>query len=339
MTFLDTLLSMLSSELMQRALLIAGLVGVSAPVIGTYLVQRRLALLGDGIGHVALTGVAMGWLAGAAAGTASADALAVPGAVAAAIIGALLIEFVRDRGRTSADVALAMLFYGGIAGGVLLIGLAGGTAANLTGYLFGSISTVDSLDVWLSAGLAVFILGVGLGLRPALFALCYDEEFARASGLPVRALNILVAVTAALTVAISMRVVGVLLVSALMIVPVAVAQLIAPSFRATMGVAMVLGGIVCVVGLSITYFHALSPGATITVLAITLYAGVAVISPLLHRRRHLRRPDPQHLQPLSRVGAVRGYPADIRADGHARVASAGRGARSDAPRRNTSRSA
>ncbi len=284
MDFFDTLSSMLSSSLMQRALIIAVLVGVAAPVVGTYLVQRRLALLGDGIGHVALTGVAMGWLAGAAAGSASADALAVPGAVIASVAGALLIEFVRERGRTSADVALALLFYGGIAGGVLLIGLAGGTAANLTGYLFGSISTVDPDDVWLTAGLTALIFGVGLGLRPALFSLCYDEEFARASGLPARALNILVAVTTALTVAISMRVVGVLLVSALMIVPVAIAQLVTASFRTTMGLAMALGGTVCVIGLSITYYHPLSPGATITVLAIALYATLALIRPLMLRR-------------------------------------------------------
>ena len=285
MTFLETLAEMLTSPLMQRALAIAVLVGAAAPVIGTYLVQRRLALLGDGIGHVALTGVATGWLAGAAAGSASADAMAVPGAVVASITGALLIEFVRERGRTGADVALALLFYGGIAGGVLLIGLAGGTSANLTGYLFGSISTVNALDVWLTAGLAVLIFGVGLGLRPALFALCYDEEFARASGLPVRALNILVAVTAALTVAVSMRVVGVLLVSALMIVPVAVAQLLAGSFKLTMGLAMLIGAAVCVVGLSITYFRPLSPGATITVLGIVLYAAAAVFRPFAANRR------------------------------------------------------
>ncbi|WP_159803085.1 metal ABC transporter permease [Arthrobacter zhaoguopingii] len=285
MEFFDTLSTMLSSSLMQRALIIAVLVGVAAPVIGTYLVQRRLALLGDGIGHIALTGVAMGWLAGAAAGSASADALAVPGAVIASVAGALLIEFVRERGRTSADVALALLFYGGIAGGVLLIGLAGGTAANLTGYLFGSISTVDQADVWLTAGLTALIFGVGLGLRPVLFSLCYDEEFARASGLPARALNILVAVTTALTVSISMRVVGVLLVSALMIVPVAIAQLVTASFRTTMGLAMALGATVCVVGLSITYYHPLSPGATITALAIALYAALALIRPLTLRRR------------------------------------------------------
>src|SRR5690606_32296319 len=120
-------------------------------------------------------------------------------------------------------------------------------------------------------GLAVVVLGLGLGLRPALFALSHDEEFARATGLPVRLLNITVAVMAALTVSVSMRVVGVLLVSAVMIVPVATSQLVARSFRATMAVAMGIGVAVCVVGLSITYFYPLSPGATIVILAIAAY--------------------------------------------------------------------
>ncbi|MEX5237705.1 metal ABC transporter permease [Kocuria arenosa] len=284
---IETLAAMLASPLMQRGLLIAALVGISAPVIGTYLVQRRLALLGDGIGHVALTGVAMGWLAGSAAGLTPHDALAVPGAVVAAVIGAVLIEVMRTKGRTSGDVALALLFYGGIAGGVLLIGLAGGTSANLTGYLFGSIATVTPLDVWLTAGLAAVVLGLGLGLRPALFSLCHDEEFALATGLPVRALNILVAVMAALTVSVSMRVVGVLLVSAVMIVPVAVAQLVTRSFAGTMATAMAVGVGVCVTGLSITYFHPLSPGATIVVLAIACYVLALIARPILGRtHRH-----------------------------------------------------
>ncbi|MEF3120459.1 metal ABC transporter permease [Kocuria flava] len=276
---------MLASPLMQRGLIAAVLVGLAAPVMGTYLVQRRMALLGDGIGHMALTGVAMGWLTGAAAGLGDKDALAVPGAIVASVGGALLLEAVRRRGRTSGDVALALLFYGGIAGGVLLIGIAGGTSANLTGYLFGSISTVTTADVWLTAGLAALILGVGIGLRPALFALCHDEEFARASGVPVQALNLLVAVVAALTVSVSMRVVGVLLVSAIMIVPVATAQLLTRSFATTMAVAMGLGAAVCVAGLAITYVQPLSPGATIVVLAIGAYAVAAVAAPVLLRLR------------------------------------------------------
>ncbi len=268
---LAELTGMLGDPLMQRALVVALLVGLAAPVVGTYLVQRRLALLGDGIGHVALTGVALGWLVGNATALVPVDALAVPGAVVAAVVGAVLIELVRERGRTSGDVALALLFYGGIAGGVLLISAAGGTNANLMGYLFGSITTVTSGDVWATVGLSAVVLGVGLGLRTALFAVSHDEEFARAAGLPVRALSIATAVVAALTVTVAMRVVGLLLVSALMIVPVAVAQLVTSSFRRTMAVAMAVGVVVCVSGLTITYWNDVPPGATVVVLAVGLY--------------------------------------------------------------------
>ncbi|MCM3659601.1 metal ABC transporter permease [Georgenia satyanarayanai] len=289
---MTVLLDMLASPLMQRALIAAVLVGLVAPVMGTYLVQRRLSLLGDGIGHMALTGVAVGWLVGGALGATPHDAFAVPGAVVASIVGAVVIELVRERGRTSGDLALALLFYGGIAGGVLLIGVAGGTTANLNGYLFGSIATVTLTDLWLTIGLAVSILAVGIGLRPALFALSHDEEFARASGLPVRLLNIVVAVLAALTVSVAMRVVGVLLVSALMIVPVATAQLVTRSFRGTMAAAMVIGLAVSVTGLSVTYVYPLSPGATIVVLAIGVFGVVSLARPLLGRRSPAADPHP-----------------------------------------------
>lgn len=280
-------MEMLSSPLMQRALIVAVLVGVSAPVVGTYLVQRGMALMGDGIGHISLTGVAIGWLVAGSIG-ASPDALAIPGAVVASITGAILIELVRTYGKTGGDVALAMLFYGGIAGGVLLIRIAGGTTTNLTSYLFGSIATVSHNDVVYTIGLAVFILCVGIGLRGALFALSHDEEFARASGLPVTLLNILVATVAALTVSVSMRVVGVLLVSAIMIVPVAIAQLVSHSFVHTMRIAQGVGVVACVSGLVITYAVPASPGATIVVLLIGCYAIVAFahsMTGLAKRRR------------------------------------------------------
>ncbi|MCA5894901.1 metal ABC transporter permease [Isoptericola sp. NEAU-Y5] len=283
---------MVTDPFMQRALVAALLVGVSAPVVGTYLVQRRLALLGDGIGHVALTGVALGWLVGAAMGLVPDDALAVPGAVVAAVAGSVLIEVVRRRGRTSGDLALAILFYGGIAGGVLLIGLAGGSSGSLMAYLFGSISTVTTGDVWVTVVLCGLILLIGIGLRPALFSVSHDEEFAISSGLPVWALNMAVAVLAALTVTVAMRVVGLLLVSALMIVPVAIGQLVTHSFRRTMLVASVVGVAVCLVGLSITYWHNVSPGALIVVLAIGVYAVTAALHPLLARRRPGADPHP-----------------------------------------------
>lgn len=300
MTLLSELAGMLSDPFMQRSLAAAVIVGLTAPVMGTYLVQRRLSLLGDGIGHVALTGVAVGWLVGSAMGLVQNDALAVPGAVVAAIIGAIAIELVRERGRTSGDVALALLFYSGIAGGVLIIGFAGGTNANLMSYLFGSISTVTMTDLYLTIGLGVIILAVGVGLSAVLFAVSHDEDFARASGLPVRALNIAIAVIAALTVTVSMRVVGLLLVSALMIIPVAVAQLVTTSFRRTMGVAVGVGVTVCVVGLSITYWQPQSPGATIVILTVLIYALVAALRPLvLRRRRAALDPHPDMLDDVS----------------------------------------
>lgn len=282
---MSTLVEMFSSPLMQRALIAALVVGLVAPVMGTYLVQRKLSLLGDGIGHVALTGVAAGWLVGNALALTPHDTLAIPGAVVAAVIGALTIDLVRERGKTSGDVALALLFYGGIAGGVLLIGLAGGTTANLMGYLFGSIATVSQSDLIQIAILGALVLAVGIGLRPALFAVSHDEEFARSLGLPVRVLNVIIAVVAALTVTVAMRVVGLLLVSAIMIVPVAVAQQVATSFRTTMRLAMGVGVLVCVSGLVITYYRPLSPGAVIVCLAIAVYAVVAALKPLLTQKQ------------------------------------------------------
>ena len=272
---------MLSSPLMVRALIVALLVGISAPVVGTYLVQRRLTLLGDGIGHIALTGVALGWVAANLANATTRDAWAVPGAIIASIAGALLIEWMRRRGHASGDVALALLFYGGIAGGVFVIGLAGGTTANLNSYLFGSLSTVTRLDLVLTVILAICILAIGIGLRPALFALCHDEEYARACGLPVVFLSALIAVTAALTVSVAMRVVGALLVSALMIIPVAIAQMVTRSFRATMVSAMGLGVIVAVTGLILSYIYPWAPGATIVLIAVGIYLIVALTRPAI----------------------------------------------------------
>lgn len=293
MTFFNELQLFFTDPMMQRSIVAAVIVGLAAPVMGTYLVQRKLSLLGDGLGHVALTGVALGWLVGSAMGLVERDALAIPGAVVAAVIGSVAIEFVRERGKTSGDVALAILFYSGIAGGVVIIGLAGGTNANLMAYLFGSISTVTELDLVLIAVLGAVILLVGVGLRSLFFAVSHDEEFARASGLPVRAANIAIAIVAALTVTVSMRVVGLLLVSALMILPVAVAQLMTASFKTTMRVAMVVGMIVTVGGLAITYWVPLSPGATIVVLAVILYVLVSLLRPVfLKSRQAVHDPHP-----------------------------------------------
>ncbi|RBY76060.1 metal ABC transporter permease [Geodermatophilus sp. TF02-6] len=269
---------------MQRALLASLMVGLVAPAVGVFLVQRRLSLLGDGLGHVALTGVAVGVL------TATAP---VGTALVAAVAGAVVIELVRARGRTSGDVALAVLFYGGIAGGVVLLSLAPrGRATNLEAYLFGAITTTSAGDVAVFAVITVVVLGVVWLLGQRLYAVSDDEEYARAVGLPVLALNVVLAALVAATVVLSMRVVGLLLISALMIVPSAVAQLLARSFRQTLHLACAIGLVVSVTGTTTSFYTGTPSGGTIVLLAIALFlvvtAAVAVRDATA-RRRHRRR--------------------------------------------------
>lgn len=261
-------LDLLDYEFMRLAIVAALFTGLAAPAIGTFMVQRRLALLGDGLGHIALTGVALGLLTGTAP---------VLTALVVAVLGAVLIEVLRTYTRTSGDVALAMLFYGGIAGGVLLIGLAGESAATLNRYLFGSITTVTHTDVVVVGVLGVVVVASCLLLSPQLFAVCQDEEHAKVSGVPTRLYGLLIAVMAAATITVAMRTVGLLLVSALMVVPVAAAQQVARSFRLTHLLAMAIGLLTAVLGVVTSFEANTAPGPTIVMLAL----GAFVVTSLL----------------------------------------------------------
>ncbi|MEU4680719.1 metal ABC transporter permease [Micromonospora sp. NPDC023737] len=264
---------------MQRALIAALIIGLAAPALGIYLVQRRLALIGDGIGHVALTGVGAGLLL---------NRSPVLVAVIVATLGAIAIELVRSRGRTSGDLALALLFYGGIAGGVMLVGLSHSPSANLNAYLFGSLTTISPADLTTIVVLGAVILVAMLLLRPALFAVSHDEEYARVSGLPVRTLNMLIAITTAVTVTIAMRAVGVLLISALMVVPVASAQQVTRGFRTTMTAAMALGLFAAGSGVWVAATADTAPGASVVLMAIASFLVVALAAAgwrVVRRRR------------------------------------------------------
>lgn len=258
---------LLDYDFMRRAMLAAVVTGVTAPAIGTFIVQRRLALLGDGIGHVALAGVALGLVTGTAP---------LVTALVVAAIGAIAIELLRTYAKTSGDVALAMLFYGGLAAGVLLINLAGDSASTLASYLFGSILTVSPSDQWVVVGLGAGVLIVTFALTPQLFAMCQDEDHARVSGVPVRLYGIALAIMAAVTVTVAMRTVGLLLVSALMVVPVAAAQQVARSFRATHLFAMAIGVCAAVGGLSASWELSTQPGPTIVLITLALFAFLAI---------------------------------------------------------------
>ena len=255
-------------EYMQLALGGGLVVGACAPLIGTFLVQKRLSLLGDGIGHVAFAGVAAGLLL---------DIWPIWTALVAAISGAVAIEWLRSRGRASGDLALALFFYSGIAGGVVLIGLADSLNAGTLTYLFGSILTVDRADTLTIAVLGAVIIGVIAVTWRALFSVVLDEEAARVAGLPVDGLNLGLAALTAVTLVAGMRIVGILLVAALMVLPVGAAQRLTRSFGATLLVASAIGMGSAVVGLTAARQWALAPGGTIVLVAAGFFAIVAVV--------------------------------------------------------------
>ena len=259
---------MFEFEFMRLAFAAGAIVGLLAPVVGFFLVQRELSLIGDGIGHVAFAGVAAGYVLGISPTWT---------ALAAAILGAFAIEALRARRGTAGDQALAIVFYAGIAGGVVLISAAGALNANLFAYLFGSILTVSRGDLLRIALLGLGALAlVGVLLR-ALLAVAIDEEGARVAGLPVPVLNGVVSMLAALTIGISMRIVGILLIAALMVVPVIAAQRVAWSMRSTMGLSVVIGLGSVMSGLTVSYYANLPPGGTIVLTATAFFLLAAAV--------------------------------------------------------------
>ncbi len=252
-------------EYMQYALMAGVLVGGCAPLIGAFLVQKRLSLMGDGIGHIAFAGVAAGLLW---------DVWPIATALVAAIAGAVFVEWIRSRRQESGDLALALLFYSGIAGGVVIASKAQSSlSGDLFSYLFGSILTVSPSDAWTVAGLGAGILLIIVRFWRALFSVVVDEESARVAGLPVDGLNLAVAALAALTVVAAMRVVGVLLVAALMVLPVGAAQRLAASFRTTLLIAGAIGAASAVSGLAAAREFDTAPGGTIVLVAAAAYLG------------------------------------------------------------------
>ncbi len=255
-------------EYMQLALFAGLAVGLSAPLLGTFLVERRMSLLGDGIGHIAFAGVSAGLLAGV---------WPIWTALIAAVLGAVGLELMRSAGRTGGDLALAVVFYGGIAGGIVLAGAAGNYNASVLSYLFGSILTVDRTEVVTVTIVGVVLVVVIVVFWRVMLATVTDADFARTLGIPVRVIDLGIAVGAALVIVGAMRVVGLLLVAALMVLPVGAVRVVAPSFRATMFGSSALGGMSVVVGLWIARVRALPPGGTIVlvVVAAVMVSGLA----------------------------------------------------------------
>jgi zinc transport system permease protein len=252
-----------NSEFMRLAFASGAVVGLLAPAVGFFLVQRRMSLIGDGIGHVAFVGVAAGYLLGVSR---------VGMALVAAVGGAIAIEWLRSKRETAGDQALALVFYTGLAAGVVLISAGGGLNVNVFAFLFGSILTVTFTDLWIVVSLGVVGLAlIGLLYR-ALAGVILDEEGARVAGVPVGLLNVTVSALAGITIALSMRIVGILLIAALMVLPVIAADRVARSLRSTILLAMGLGLLSVLVGLTVAYYGDLAPGGAIVLVAAGLFA-------------------------------------------------------------------
>src|SRR5262245_32328416 len=223
---------MLELEFMRLAFGVGAVVGVLAPAVGFFLVERRQSLVGDGLGHVAFAGVAAGVLL---------DVSPVLVALAAAVLGAIVLELLRSRTGTAGDQALALVFYVGIALGVVLVSAGGRLDVNLFQYLFGSILTTTRTDLGVVLALGTVGIGTIALLYRGLVAAVIDPEGSIVAGVRVDLLNVVVAVLAAVTVALAMRIVGILLIAALMVLPVIAANRVAWSLASTLGLPVALG--------------------------------------------------------------------------------------------------
>src|SRR5918993_778328 len=238
---------------MQRALIAGGITALICPAIGVFLVPRRLSLIADTLGHV--VGVSP-----------------IIGALVVTAAGAVGIERLRARGALTGDASLAVFLSGGLALAVVLIGLGRGFNVDLFGVLFGSILTVTAADVWLIAVLGVVVAGAIGALYPRLFAITLNEDLARTSGVRVGMLNLVVTVLTALTTVIAMRMVGVLLVSAMIVIPTLAGFALARSFRGALFIAMALAVVAMGAGLILAYYLRLAAGASVVLTALLLFA-------------------------------------------------------------------
>ena len=284
----------LQYDFMVRALIGSVLVGALAPTFGVFMVLRRLSLIADTLSHVALTGVAVGVLTGAY------PPIVAVGATSAA---AASIEELRARRIMPGDAALAVFLYGALASAVIIFSIAGGFNSSLFGYLFGSVLTVSTADLWLIGGLAVIAGAFSLFFYFDLAQTTFDTDLARTNGVRVHAVNISLAVLTGATVTVSMRVVGVLLVGALIVVPALIALRISRGLSNTIVIAIGIGVAVSIAGTIIAYYADIAPGGTVVLTAVAVLAVVEAFH-FAFLRRQTRPTSPHAHRPRSPTAAA-----------------------------------
>lgn len=243
---------------MERALIAGVLLGFAAPLVGLPLVTRKYSFIAETLGHVSLAGIAAGMLFGIPM---------LPSALVASLAAAFGVEWLRMRRRIAGDAALAIILSGGLAlSAVLLI-----ETHELEDLLFGSLETVTSFNAWAAAALAVIVLLTAAAFGRSLFTVSFDEELARASGLPVTALNLLLVSLAAVTVTVALPLVGALLVGALMVIPPVAAMQWKVSFKKTAVLAVSFSLLSVLAGLAASARFGVPSGGAIVLGCIAIF--------------------------------------------------------------------
>lgn len=261
-TLLTDLLPFLEYPFMQRALVASLAIGLLCAVVGVYVTLRSLSFFSDAISHAALAGIALGVLLGLDP---------VLAAVVFCVAVAAGITFLTFRSDLTSDTVIGVFFSGSMALGVLLIGLQQGYQTDLLSYLFGDVLAVSDLDVALAIGLAAVVLGVLFRWSSVLIKIAFNRDLAEVEDVRAVAWDYLFMVLLALTVAVSLKLVGIVLVSALIIIPAAAARNMAPDFRTLMGLAAVIGVLSAASGLILSYYLDTASGPTIVMVAIAVF--------------------------------------------------------------------
>ncbi|MDO7788753.1 metal ABC transporter permease [Desulforamulus aquiferis] len=255
-------------EFMHRAFLAGIIIGLICPVVGLFVALRRMSMISDALSHVCLAGVAAGLFSGSNP---------IITASAFAIAGALTIEKLREKFKTYSEISIAITLSTGVALGAILLDLGKGYNANFMSYLFGSIVAINTTDVIIIAISGLLILGLIFLLKKELFFISFDEEGASLAGLPVKAITIAFTVLTALTIAVAIRVVGILLVSSLIVLPVAASMRIAKSFRGALLISVIMAEVAVIIGLFASFYINLAPGGAIVMTSVILLLGTLAL--------------------------------------------------------------
>ncbi|MGD6853641.1 metal ABC transporter permease [Bacillus infantis] len=272
--------AILQYEFLQNAFLTGIIIGIIAPILGVFIVVRRLSLIADALSHVTLAGIAASLLLE--------KKLMLSGGLnpmymgmAFSVAGSLFIEKLRAVYKHYQELAIPIILSGGIGIGVIFISLADGFNTDLFSYLFGSVSAVSRTDLWLILIISAVVAILIVLLYKELFLLSFDEEHAKASGIAAKSVHFIFIVMVALVIAASMRIVGILLVSSLMTLPVAASIRIAKGFKQTILFSVIFGEISVLGGLSVSYYLDLAPGGTIVMIAVLILVLTILIKSLL----------------------------------------------------------